>query len=577
MTGQTGATGQGAPSGQGAAGRRVSLFHPPGGFGRPGNPFGKDIANVGLFRALARHGDFQQIDVLHHGRIPEETIAGELFHEGPSRTAVATAPLLSTDLPAGSGVLLRGQPYLAQLGWIRRSAGLDRRYSLVGLIHSIAPPGIRETMGLASLAPIHPWDALICTSPCVQEAMQTLFDRWEEHLGQRLGARRLPRPHLPVVPLGVDAEAIAARADSVANRTRLRERHRIGADDHVVLWVGRLSFFEKAFPQPMFLAVEEAARQTDRPVHFVMLGWFPGGDADRDRYIEAAHVHAPSVNLLFLDGNDPDLVAHTWAMADVFLSLVDNIQETFGLTPLEAMAAGLPVVVSDWDGYRFTVRDGQEGFLVPTLGGAPGPLGAMLCHLHALELEPYQAYVGAVAQHTAVHVGAAAASLARLFASAELRARMGAAGRERVRRCFSWSVVVEQYHQLFEELAELRAGAAAGDGEAEAARLNPLRGDPFEEFQGFATEVLRPDTRLRLVAGVTAASQERLRQARLDQAFPILRGTPDEARALLAHLEGQPGLSVADLLGRFPPARGPFLGMTLVWLAKLGLVDWRAE
>ena len=40
------------------------------------------------------------------------------------------------------------------------------------------------------------------------------------------------------------------------------------------------------------------------------------------------------------------------------MSLADNIQETFGLTPVEAMAAGLPCVMSDWDGYRDTVRDG---------------------------------------------------------------------------------------------------------------------------------------------------------------------------------------------------------------------------
>ena len=50
-------------------------------------------------------------------------------------------------------------------------------------------------------------------------------------------------------------------------------------------------------------------------------------------------------------------VGELWAAADVFLSLVDNIQETFGITPLEAMAAGLPVVASDWDGYRYTMRD----------------------------------------------------------------------------------------------------------------------------------------------------------------------------------------------------------------------------
>jgi glycogen synthase len=52
----------------------------------------------------------------------------------------------------------------------------------------------------------------------------------------------------------------------------------------------------------------------------------------------------------------------------------DNIQETFGLTPLEAMAAGLPVIVGDWDGYKDTVRDGVDGFRIPSLM-PPAPLG----------------------------------------------------------------------------------------------------------------------------------------------------------------------------------------------------------
>ena len=56
-----------------------------------------------------------------------------------------------------------------------------------------------------------------------------------------------------------------------------------------------------------------------------------------------------------------------WSAADVFTSLSDNIQESFGLTPIEAMASGLPVLVSDWDGYRDTVTHGAEGLVVPTV------------------------------------------------------------------------------------------------------------------------------------------------------------------------------------------------------------------
>src|SRR5258708_36177629 len=53
--------------------------------------------------------------------------------------------------------------------------------------------------------------------------------------------------------------------------------------------------------------------------------------------------------------------------ADIFVSPSDNIQETFGLTVAEALSYGLPAVVSDWDGYRDLVTDGETGFLVPSL------------------------------------------------------------------------------------------------------------------------------------------------------------------------------------------------------------------
>lgn len=52
--------------------------------------------------------------------------------------------------------------------------------------------------------------------------------------------------------------------------------------------------------------------------------------------------------------------------ADCFTSPIDNIQETFGITPLEAMSCGIPQIVSDWNGYRETVVDNVTGFRIPS-------------------------------------------------------------------------------------------------------------------------------------------------------------------------------------------------------------------
>ena len=555
-----------APSG-------ICFFHPQGHLARPANPFGKDIANAALFRGLVQHGGFSDVAVLNQAGLSAEQLAAEMA--GAASVRFAAAPIANTALPARHGVLLRGQPYLSELAWLRRAAGLDQAYSLVGLIHTIAPPAIRQLIGDAALAPTHAWDALVCTSPAVQQAMEAMFEGWAEHLAARVGAVRAPRPHLPLIPLAVDVEPIARQAADQQARAALRKRLAIAEDDILVLWVGRLSYYEKAFPQAMFQAVQLAAQRSGQRLHFGLVGWFPGGDADLQRYQQAADQLAPNLNVIVLDGNDPQLLAQSWAAADLFLSLVDNIQETFGLAPVEAMAAGLPVVVSDWDGYRYTVRDGVDGVLVPTLGSPGGAPGELLAQLHSLELETYQTYVGAAAQHTAVHIQQAAAAIARLAEDPALRRAMGQAGQQRAREMFAWPAVVRLYRELFAELAERRqasdpALAAAG------ARLQPLRGEPFADFHGFASQVLQPELQLRLAEGAAAADLEGRLRVELNRLYSGLRGSPAEALALLQQLAaaGSQGLSVAALLSGASLERRPHLETTLVWLAKLGLVNW---
>jgi len=338
-------------------------------------------------------------------------------------------------------------------------------------------------------------------------------------------------------------------------------------DEVLVLWVGRLSFYEKAFPGPMFAAVQRAAQASGISMHFALAGWFPG-EADKGRYEESARDHAPDVSVHFLDGNDRTLLGDLWAAADVFLSLVDNIQETFGITPLEAMAAGLPVVASDWDGYRFTIRHGTDGFLIPTLGGPAGPLGSAMLQRHTLGAATYQSYVGEVAQHTAVHIGRAAEALSALIRSPDLRRQMGAAGRARVRESFDWPVVAKAYQALLDELAAIRSAA---DDPAPRRRDDPVRHDPFAAFAGFASQVQTVDTP---ISSRVSAADVRALDGALDRVFTGLQATPQECEQIVELVATGAAGTVREVLLAFPVVRRRAVELAIVWLAKLGLVDW---
>ncbi|MFZ5718894.1 MAG: glycosyltransferase family 4 protein [Pseudomonadota bacterium] len=555
----------------GALRGRLSILHPPGRMTLAQNPFGKDVANLALWRALARHGGYERIDVLSLEPATAAEVAGDLYGESPAATAIGVERLAASGAPAAAGVLLRGQPELADLAWMRRRRASDRAWSLIGLIHTIAPPAMRRIIAEAAVAPMHPWDALICTSPAVRDNLQAMFAGWGAHLAERTGGRPPPLPALPVIPLGVDAAALAAQADRAEARSRLRTAFGLADDDVLVLWVGRLSYYEKAFPQPMFRAVQQARAATGARVTFAMAGWFPG-DTDQGYYEQAARALAPDVTVRFIDGNDREQLGELWAAADIFLSLVDNIQETFGITPLEAMAAGLPIVASDWDGYRFTLRDGAEGFLIPTLGGpSGGGLGAAMVERHTVESTAYQVYVGQVAQHTAVNVGRAGAALAELIRSQELRRRMGGAGRARVAAMFDWPVVARQIHALTDELARVRSRASDPPVQV---RANPIKGDPFRDFAGFATAALTLDTRLVVAPGVTADQVREADAVALDAAFPSFRAPPELCAEAWALIAAGGGASVREVLTAFPGPQRRALELGLAWMAKCGFIDW---
>ena len=61
-----------------------------------------------------------------------------------------------------------------------------------------------------------------------------------------------------------------------------------------------------------------------------------------------------------------EILPDIYKLSDVFISLSDNVQETFGLTIIEAMSSGLPVIASSWNGCRELVIPGETGFLIPT-------------------------------------------------------------------------------------------------------------------------------------------------------------------------------------------------------------------
>ncbi|MEK9726265.1 MAG: glycosyltransferase family 4 protein, partial [Rhodospirillaceae bacterium] len=389
---------------------------------------GRQSATGGFLKGFVRHGGARPY-VIHadHAQVFDDFRALVAEAGGDPADARMVLPVATARLKT-VGTVFRPGPDIGSLAWRRRHFG-QRDFSICGITHTVSENMAMQVIGNLLIAPVQQWDALVCTSEIVKGVVERMLAGWADYLGQRFGTAVEVPCRLPVIPLGCDAAAFAARGADAEARAALRAAMNIADGAVALLYAGRLNHVEKANPVPMYLACEAAAKRAGRRVHLMQAGQATNKEVE-NAFKRAATQFAPSVTHHFIDGARDDLYDKVWAAADVFVSLSDNIQESFGLTPIEAMAAGLPVVVSDYDGYRESVRDGIDGLRVPS--GQPGPgAGAETGFLYDTGFIPYPVFTATTSQSTAVDVDACADALARLIGDAELRRRLGDAGRAR--------------------------------------------------------------------------------------------------------------------------------------------------
>ncbi|MEG4392704.1 glycosyltransferase family 4 protein [Microcoleus sp. BROC3] len=448
---------------------------------------GRHSAGEGFLKSLVQHGT---ADSLYCCADSETTFKEFCSHIQPwlqKPRKVRWIPTERPDLLSQPGTIYRPDPALSQIVWGRRFVD-QRAYSVCGVTHTIGTKYVMEAIGDLIAAPMQPWDALICTSAAVKTAVEGVLREWSEYLAQRNGGKPEILVKLPVIPLGVDCSAFPQGVEAVNSRRQLRQELGISPGDIVVLFVGRLTFSAKGHPVPMYIALEAAAQQTKAKIHLIQAGWIEDPREEPD-FKNSAQIFCPSVNAIFLDGRQPEIRINIWSAADIFISLSDNIQESFGLTPIEAMANGLPAIVSDWNGYKESVRHEIDGFRIPTL--IPPPESCLDLALNYLDGSlNWPTYMGHTSLATAVDIEACTRALCELIENPELRKRMGENARQRAKEIYDWKVVIAAYEQLWRELAEIRLVAPESAPLKAGKPPYPLGDDPFRVLGHYATRTL---------------------------------------------------------------------------------------
>jgi len=341
-------------------------------------------------------------------------------------------------------VLVTMGPELRTLATIRHR--LQRPdVPLCGLIHSINSARTIFNILQQYFAGLCECDLLLCSSRAGMKTIQVYIEEIDQLLPPniRYRARRV------LVPLGVRIPTV-----DPSDRVLLRQRLALAPEHTIALFFGRLSQMSKADLGPLLLALSVLSRR-GTVFHLVIAG-------DDTQMNEAPRLTALAADLNCLtnltiwvnpSADDKHLL---YSGADIFVSPADNIQETFGLAVAEALAYGLPAVVSDWDGYRDLVTDGETGFLVRSF--FPPDIG----RLQLADCTSSMVEEDLLAQSTTIDFMALCEKLEKLVLDSALRRQMGRTGRQFAEHHCSWRVIVNRYEELWHESSQMAKAACRG-------------------------------------------------------------------------------------------------------------------
>lgn len=526
---------------------------------------GRRMAGSSFLDGFLRHAAIDELVSLVGSPAEEAAISARLAASG-RRLAHRTVNKGNLHRIAPVGTLCYASPRYDALCWQRLSLGA-RAFSISGITHTTDTRGIMKCWFDLRASPQMEWDGIVCTSRAVHAATVRNIELADDFLRERFGGRMPARPQMPVIPLGIHCDDF--RPDP-AERHELRAEFGWSEDDIVVLTVARLLPYGKFDPAPLFIALQRAQERlgTAKRLHFLACGFY-GPEMNRKIFEDCARALMPDVGYRQIDGAAPAQRHRALSGADIFAFAIDNTQETFGLAPVEAMAAGLPVVASDWDGLRDTVTP-EVGIRVPTRSvpagcTLPESLGYLAGRLS------YAQYGNRLSSMVEIDLAAMTQAFVTLASDADLRRRMGAAGQRRARQVYDWAAVIPQLQDFWQELSRIRTAALPPRRAAPWLR-NPVAPLPMDLFAAYPSGTFA-DTGACFVAAATPERLHRIWQLRrhdgIGNPFESLKTLDTVLRAVAGR--GPAGTSPARLAQELR-LNADTLTRCWLFLLKFGLI-----
>jgi len=275
-------------------------------------------------------------------------------------------------------------------------------------IHCMGHRSISDSIRLVAQMPSNRFDRIYATSHASARSTEATF--------KAIGAPG--HTVIEVRPRMIDGTGLRPCANP-GEKAALRRTLGFSESDVVALVVGRMTPATKAD----FVVLTEVFAAQSRPSHHLVIAGHEEIIGYGKTVYDTAVKHGAAGRVHVRGGFGIGARGDLYRASDFLVFPADSGNEVFGQAAVEAMACGIPVLATDWDGLKDTVEDGVTGIRVPTY--APPRLGrfdsltSVADDLTTLLLR---------AQATVVDRSAFGSAFEKLLNDAELRARMGIAG-----------------------------------------------------------------------------------------------------------------------------------------------------
>ena len=421
---------------------------------------GKPVANQEFLHALLQYGTLESYRFFCPDTNSERRFQAQIEKQLPpdlrNRVKISLQANFTDHLENAlldfihQGDFTYHMPYLMEL---RNRLGIPLPIS--GVTHSLDGAWMQTRFIQLLLSNPKPHDCIVCSSNCAKQLLTQAFSTIRETFAESFGGALPAPPEMVQIPLGLSDPAF-----QLMDRRQCRDKLAIPAHHFIILSLARFSPRHKMDLSPLLEMIQWLYRRNQLPPFTLILA---GAGKQADLELAKSMVDGLQLqNHVRIEGNIPyEKKITLYGAADIFISLSDNYQETFGITLLEAMAHGLPVIASDFNGYKELVEEDRTGILIPTYG--------------SVDQDPWESAMGLLdpssarfymAQKIAVDMAVLGQAILELASDPGKRRDMGIRARARAMR-YHWQAIIPRYEDLWHEMKK-RAMAVSLDSKPPA-------------------------------------------------------------------------------------------------------------